>query len=140
MFSIWLSIMYWIEVYSYGGLVLFNKGLDLFSPLVESSLRLLVILLAVTDLSFRAPLVMANSGVGFYVRFNLQEIWPTPFRRPLLPTMVEYNVPLLRSPRLWSILLVETAILVVGSGEVLWRWSFLRQWMSSDARKMKNRI
>ena len=60
-----------IEGSRYGGLVLFNKGLDLFSPLIESSLRLLVILLPVTDLSFRPLLVMANSGVGFYVRFNL---------------------------------------------------------------------
>ena len=61
------------------------------------------------------------------------------FRCLLLSIVVEHSAPLLRSPRLWSILLVETAILVVGSGEVLWRWSFLRQWMSSDARKMKDR-
>jgi hypothetical protein len=35
--------------------------------------------------------------------------------------------------------LVELAILVAGSGEVQWRWSFLKQWTSPDARKMKDR-
>jgi len=34
---------------------------------------------------------------------------------------------------------VEIAILVAGSGEVSWRWSFLKQWTSLDARKMKYR-
>ena len=92
----------------------------------DSSLLLPSLLPVVADLSFRPPPVMANSGVGSYSRFNLQKIWPMCFQHPLLPTMVEHSAPLLRSPWLWSILLVETAILVVGSGEVLWRWSFLR--------------
>jgi len=113
--------------------------LDLFSPLVESSFWPLVLPLAVADLSFRSPLVMANGSVGSYGRLNLQKIWLMCFRRPLLPTVVEHYAPLLRSPRLWSLLLVEIVILVAGSGEVLWRWSFLKQWTSSDARKMKNR-
>jgi len=34
---------------------------------------------------------------------------------------------------------VKIAILVVGSSEVPWRWSFLKQWTSSDAKKMKDR-
>ena len=34
---------------------------------------------------------------------------------------------------------MEIAILVAGSGEVLWRWSFLKQWTSPDSRKMKDR-
>ena len=34
---------------------------------------------------------------------------------------------------------MEIAILVAGSGEVSWRWSFLKQWTSPDARKMKDR-
>ena len=123
----------------YVGLVLFEKGLDLFSPSVESSFGPLVLPPALADLSFRPPLVIANGGVGSYGRFNLQKIWPMCFRRPLLPTVVEHYAPLLRSPRLWSLLLVEIAILVAGFGEVLWRWSFLKQWTSSDARKMKNR-
>ena len=90
MFSVWLSISYWIfsggcvvffgdvasfiEGSRYVGLILFEEGLDLFSPLVESSFRSLVLLLAAADLHFRPPLVMANGGVGSYVRFNLQKI------------------------------------------------------------------
>ncbi|PAN35675.1 hypothetical protein PAHAL_6G225900 [Panicum hallii] len=61
-----------IEVVS---LVHFEEGLDLFPPLVESSYRPLVILLAVAYLSFRPPLVIANGGVGSYGRFNFQKIW-----------------------------------------------------------------
>jgi len=34
---------------------------------------------------------------------------------------------------------VEIVILVAGSGEVPWGWSFLKQWTSPDARKMKDR-
>ena len=60
-----------IEGSRYIGLVLFDEGLDLFSPSVASSFWLL----AVADLSFRPPLVMANSGGGSYGRFNLQKIW-----------------------------------------------------------------
>ena len=71
-------------------------------------------------------MVMANGGVGFYGRFNLQKIWPMCFRRPLLPTVVEHSAPLLHSPQLWSLLLVEIAILVAGFGEIPWRWSFLK--------------
>ena len=67
MSSIWLSTLYWISsmeyvVFSSGmflveglryvGLVLFEKGVDLFSPLVESCFQLLVILPAVADLPF----------------------------------------------------------------------------------------
>ena len=92
--------------------------MDLFSSSVELSFWPLVLPPAVADLSFRPPLVMANDGVGFYGRFNLQKIWPMCFRRPLLPIVVEHSVSLLRSLRLWSLLLVEIAILVVGSGEV----------------------
>ena len=110
--------MFLVEGLRYVGLVLFEKGLDLFSPLVVSSFWPLVLPPAVADLSFRPPLVMANDGVGFYGRFNLQKILPMCFRRPLLPIVVEHSVPLLRSLRLWSLLLVEIAILVVGSGEV----------------------
>jgi hypothetical protein len=100
-----------------------------------------VIPLVVPDLSFRPSLVMANDGVGSYGRFK---IWPMYFRRPLLPTVAEHTAPLLRSPRLWIFLLVEFTILVVGSGEVPWQWSFLKQWISPqwispDARKMKDR-
>ena len=110
-----------IEGSRYVGLVLFEEGLDLFSPSVESSFWPLVLPLAVADLSFRPPLVMANGGVGSYGRFNLQKIWLMCFRRPLLPIVVEHYAALLRSPRLWSLLLVEIAILAAGSGEVLWR-------------------
>ena len=128
-----------IEGSRYVGLVLFEGRLDLFSPSVESSFWPLVLPLAVADLSFWQPLMMANGGVGSYGRFNLQKIWLMCFWRPLLPTVVEHYAPLLRSPRLWSLLLVEIAILVAGFGEVPWRWNFLKQWTSSDARKMKNR-
>ena len=128
-----------VEGSRYVGLVLFEEELDLFSPSVESSFWPLVLPPAVADLSFRPPLVIANGGVGSYGRFNLQKIWPMCFRRPLLPIVVEYYAPLLRSPRLWSLLLVEITILVAGFGEVPWRWNFLKQWTSSDARKMKNR-
>ena len=128
-----------IEGSRYVGLVLFEEGLDLFSPSVESSFWLLVLPPAVADLSFRPPLVIANGGVGSYGRFNLQKIWPMCFRRPLLPTVIEHSASLLRSLWLWSLLLVEIAILVAGSGEVPWRCSFLKQWTSPDARKMKDR-
>ena len=128
-----------MEGLRYVGLVLFEKGLDLFSFPVESSFWPLVLPPAVADLFFRPPLVMANNGVRSYGRFNLQKIWLMCFQRPLLPTVVEHSAPLLRSPRLWSLLLVEIAILVAGSGEVPWRWSFLKQWTSPDARKMKDR-
>ena len=90
MYSIWLSMSYWIfsggcviffgdivffiEGSRYIGLILFEEGLDLFSPLVESYFRSLVLLLAASDLLFRPPLVMANDGGGSYVRFNLQKI------------------------------------------------------------------
>ena len=60
------------------------------------------------------------------------------FQRPLLPTVLEHSAPLLRSPCLWSFLLVEIAIFVAGSSEVPWRRSFLKQWTSPDARKMKD--
>ena len=118
------SGMFLIEGLRYVGLVLFEEGLDLFSPSVESSFWPLVSPLAVADLFFRVPLVMANGGVGSYGRFNLQKIWLMCFRRPLLPIVVEHSAPLLRSPQLWSLLLVEIAIHVAGSGEVPWRWSF----------------
>ena len=93
-----------IEGSRYAGLVLFKEGLDLFSSLVELSFRPLVILLVVADLSFRPPLAMANGGIGTYDRFNLHKIWPMCFRRPLRPTVVEHSLPLLRYPRLWSLL------------------------------------
>ena len=79
----------------YVDLVLFEKGLDLFSPSMESSFWPLVLPPAVADLSFRPPLVIANGGVGSYGRFNLQKIWPMCFRRPLLPKVVELSAPLL---------------------------------------------
>ena len=115
-----------IEGSRYVGLVLFEEELDLFSPSVESSFWPLVLPPAVADLSFRPPLVIANGGVRSYGRFNLQNIWPMCFRRPLLPTLVEHSAPLLQSPQLWSLLLVEIAILVAGFGEIPWRWSFLK--------------
>ena len=99
----------------YVGLILFEEGLDLFSPLVESPFRSLVLLLA--DLLFRPPLVMANGGVGSYVRFNVQKIWSVCFRHILLPTVVEHISPLLQPPYLWSLLLVGTVVLF-GSGAV----------------------
>ena len=141
MFLIWLSMSYWIvsggcvvffgdvaffiERSRYVGLILFEEGLNLFSLLVESSFRLLVLLLAAADLLFRPPLVMANGGVGSYVRFNLQKIWSMCFRRLLLSTVVEHTPPLSRLPHLWSLLLVGTAVLF-GSGAVPRRWSFLK--------------
>ena len=97
-----------IEGSRYVGLILFEEGLDLFSPLVESSFRSLVLLLAAADLFFRPPLVMANGGVGSYVRFNLQKIQSMCFQHLLLPTVVEHTAPLLRPPHLWSLLLVGT--------------------------------
>ena len=33
---------------------------------------------------------------------------------------------------------MEIAILVAGSGDVPWRWSFLKQWAWPGARKMKD--
>ena len=128
-----------VEGSRYVGLVLFEEGLDLFSPSVQSSFWPLVLPLAVANLSFRSPLVMVNGGVGSYNRFNLQKICLMCFRRPLLPTVVEHYAPLLRSPQLWSLLLVEIAIHVAGSGEVPWRRSFLKQWTSPDAKKMKDK-
>ena len=68
--------MFFIEGSRYVGLILFEEGLDIFSPLVELSFRLLVLLLAAADLLFRPPLVMANGSIGFYVWFNLQKILP----------------------------------------------------------------
>ena len=47
---------------------LFKKRLDLFSPLVGSSFRLLVLPLAAADFFFRPPLVMANGGFRRYGR------------------------------------------------------------------------
>ena len=114
-----------IEGSRYVGQILFEEELDLFSPLVESSFRSLVLLLAVADLLIRPALVMANGGVGSYVRFNLQKILLMCFRRLLLPTVVEHTLPLLRSPHLWSLLLVGTAFMF-GSGSVPRRWSFLK--------------
>ena len=67
------DVAFFIEGSRYVGLILFEEGLDLFSPLVESSFRSLVLLLAVADLLFRPPLVMANGGVGSYVRFKPSE-------------------------------------------------------------------
>ena len=70
------SGMFLIEGLRYVGLVLFEEGLDLFSPLMESSFRALVLLLAASDLLlasdllFQPPLVMANGGGRSYVRFN----------------------------------------------------------------------
>jgi hypothetical protein len=107
-----------VEGSRYVGLVHFEGGFDLFFPLVESSFWPLVILLAVADLSFQLPMVIANGGVGIYDRFNLRKIKLMCFRCLLLPTVVEHTAPLLRSPRLWILPLVELAILVAGSGEV----------------------
>ena len=61
------------------------------------------------------------------------------FRCPLLHTAVEHSALLLWFPRSWSLVLVEVAIFMAGSGEVPWRWSFLKQWTSPNARKMKDR-
>ena len=66
--------MFLVEGLRYVGLVLFEKGLDLFSPSVESSFWPLVLPPAVADLFFWPPLVMANGGVGSYGWFNLQKI------------------------------------------------------------------
>ena len=107
-----------VEGSRYVGLVLFEEGLDLFSPSVQSSFWPLVLPLAVANLSFRSPLVMANGSAGSYGRLNLQKIWLMCFRRPLLPTVVEHSAPLLQSPQLWSLLLVEIAILMAEFGEV----------------------
>ena len=63
-----------LEGLRYVGLVLFEKGVDLFFPLVESSFWPLVLPPAVADLFFWPPLVMANGGVGSYGWFNLQKI------------------------------------------------------------------
>ena len=68
MFSIRIPILYWISSMGciivfdgsvflikrsrYVALVFFKEGVDLFSPLVESCFRLLVILPAVADLPF----------------------------------------------------------------------------------------
>ena len=60
------------------------------------------------------------------------------FRRLLLPTVVEHTLPLLRSPHLWSLLLVGTAVLF-GSGAVPRQWSFLKEWTAPVARKTKGR-
>lgn len=65
------AVVFFIEGSRYVGLVLFEEGLDLFSPLVESSFQPLVILLVVAELSFRPPLVMTNDCVGYHGRFNL---------------------------------------------------------------------
>jgi len=119
-------------------LLLFG-GYDIFSPLVELFFRLLVILPQVADFSFWPPLVLANDSIGSYGRFNLKKIWPMFFWHPLLPIVVEHSVPLLRSPQLWSLLLVEIAILVTWSCQVPWLWSFLKQWTSPDARKMTDK-
>ena len=132
------DVAFFIEGSRYVGLILFEEGLDLFSPLVESSFRSLVLLLAAADLLFRPLLVMANGGVGSYVRFNLQKIWSMCFRRLLLHTVVEHTSPLLRLPHLWSLLLVGTAVLF-GSGAVPRRWSFLKQWTAAVVRKTKGR-
>ena len=91
--------VFFIEGSRYVGLILFEEGLDLFSPLVESSFWSLVLLLAASNLLFRPPLEMANSSVGSYVRFNVQKIWSVCFRCPLLSIVVEHSAPLLRSPR-----------------------------------------
>ena len=115
MFLIWLSMSYWIfsggcvvffedvalfiEGSRYVGLILFKEGLDMFPPLVESSFRSLVLLLAVADLLFRPPLVMANGGIRSYIWFNLQKIWSMCFRRLLLPAVVEHTAPLLQPPQ-----------------------------------------
>ena len=126
-----------IEGSRYVGLILFEEGLDLFSPLVESSFQSLVLLLAAADLLFRPPLVMANGDVGSYVQFNLQKIWSMCFRRLLLPKVVEHTTHFLRPPHLWSLLLVGTAVLF-GSGAVPRQWSFLKEWTAPVARKMKD--
>ena len=102
------DVTFFIEGSRYVGQILFEEELDLFSPLVESSFRPLVLLLAAADLLFRPPLVMANGGVGSYVRFNVQKIQSMCFRRLLLPTVVEHIAALLRPPHLWSLLLVGT--------------------------------
>src|SRR6185437_2841714 len=94
------DVAFFIEGSRYVGLILFEEGLDLFFPLMESSFRSLVLLLAAADLLFRPPLVMANGGVGSYIRFNLQKIWSMCFLRLLLPTVVEHTTPLLRPPHL----------------------------------------
>ena len=83
MFSIWLSMSYWI--FSKGCVVFLRRrrvlhwgievrwsnslwgGIGYFSPLVELSFRSLVLLLAAADLLFRPPLVMANGGGGSYI-------------------------------------------------------------------------
>ena len=93
------DVTFFIEGSRYVGQILFEEELDLFSPLVESSFRSLVLLLAVADLLIRPALVMANGGVGSYVRFNLQKIWSMCFRRLLLPIVVEHTAPLLQPPQ-----------------------------------------
>ena len=132
------DVTFFIERSRYVCLILFEEELDLFAPLVELSFQSLVLLLAVADLLFRPPLVMANGGIGSYIWFNLQKIWSMCFRRLLLPTVVEHIEPLLRPPHLWSLLLVGTAVLF-GSGAVPRRWSFLKQWTVPVARKTKGR-
>jgi hypothetical protein len=59
--------VFFIEGSRYVDLILFEEGLDLFSPLVELSFQSMVLLLATANLLFRPPLVMANGGVGSYV-------------------------------------------------------------------------
>ena len=67
------DVALFIDGSRYVGLILFEERLDLFSPLLESSFRSLVLLLAAADLLFRPLLVMANGGVGSYVRFKPSE-------------------------------------------------------------------
>lgn len=80
----------------YVDLIHFEEGFDLFSPVVESSFRSLVLLLA-------AALLRANGDFKFYVRFDLQNIWLMCFGHLLLYAMVEHTSPVLRPPRLWSL-------------------------------------
>lgn len=92
--------------------MLVEEGPNLFFCM-ELSFRSLVTLLAVADLAFQSPLVldlMVGSTFRRYFRGAFDVFY--------FPTVVEHIAALLRFPRLWSLLLVETAILVIRSGEI----------------------
>jgi len=134
MFSIRLSVSYriasgcvivfgdgmlFLERWGYVGIVLLEEGLGLFFPFYG------IVFPAAGDATGGSGSALPvgggdASGVGSYVWFNLQKIWPMCCRCPLLPIVVELTVPLLRSPCSWSLLLVGTVVLVSRSGILPW--------------------
>ena len=131
--------MLFLERSRYVGIVLLEEGLDLFFPFYG------IVVSAAGDATGGSGSALPvgggdASGVGSYVWFNLQKIWPMCSRCPLLPIVVELTVPLLWFPCSWSLLLVGTMVLGSRSGVLPWsRWSLLKGCMPPDARKMKYR-